>query len=425
MIYTVINSCVYVILANLFFKTFLNEIRCRRICQLLFSLLWVIYGIVISTAFPENLMVRIFLSLGSNVLYSLLLFDRKIVIKNIVVAILFYILVIESDMFAVSIQKRFDPDLIVDHIMREDISIYMGTVSQLLQMIIVLVINKIFKPFNSLKIGSKMWILYLIFPMYSMSLIILIAYGYDGPINRFQMHSFNYVASSLLVSNIFVYWFIKQEQERILERQKNEFQTEQTEKLKILYEQSANERKILGKREHEYKNIIATLYRLSKEKKYEDIYRLLKTQNTELMNGNAIVETGNNLISAILNAMYAEARSKNISVRFILDNLSELHMDDRSCVIIFSNILRNAIEAAECCPEDNRYIRIKAVVEEREFIFSVHNSSVTGGMTSRKEDVVSHGYGLQNIKEEVERINGECYFESQRNEFISVIIIPL
>ena len=46
-------------------------------------------------------------------------------------------------------------------------------------------------------------------------------------------------------------------------------------------------------------------------------------------------------------------------------------------------------------------------------------------MKSRKKDIVSHGYGIDNVKDAVNRNNGTCFFERQENEFVAVIIIPL
>ena len=46
-------------------------------------------------------------------------------------------------------------------------------------------------------------------------------------------------------------------------------------------------------------------------------------------------------------------------------------------------------------------------------------------MKSKKKDVVSHGYGLENIKEAVSRNHGNCFFEKEEKEFVSVVIIPV
>ena len=164
------------------------------------------------------------------------------------------------------------------------------------------------------------------------------------------------------------------------------------------------------------------------EEQFEKMKEILKVQNTELVKNTNVFETGNRLINTILNTKYAEAREKGITFRFVLGDLSLLKIEDRDCIVIFTNILNNAIEAAEQCSEDNRILSIKAVIEENQFIFACRNSFVNDnypGMKSKKKDVITHGYGLTNIKDAVNRNKGTCYFEKERKEFVSVVIIPV
>lgn len=103
-------------------------------------------------------------------------------------------------------------------------------------------------------------------------------------------------------------------------------------------------------------------------------------------------------------------------------------IEDRDCIVILTNILNNAIEAAEQCSEDNRILSIKAVIEEGQFIFACRNSFVNDnypGIKSKKKDVIPHGYGLSNIKDAVNRNKGTYYFEKEDKEFVSVVIIPV
>ena len=156
---------------------------------------------------------------------------------------------------------------------------------------------------------------------------------------------------------------------------------------------------------------------------------ILDAQKTELINNTNVFETGNRLINTILNTKFAEAREKDITFRFVINDLSHLKIEDRDCIVILSNILNNAIEAAEKCPEGKRQISVKAIIEDGQFIFSCRNTFIMSDqdpdMKSRKKDIISHGYGIDNVKEAVNRNNGTCFFERQENEFVAVIIIPL
>ena len=276
------------------------------------------------------------------------------------------------------------------------------------------------------RIGD-LWIFYLVFPIYSLVLIVLIGYSFDGPINSLQANAYTFFSLSILIINLFVYWFIKQELLRTLKLQKNEMEISHAQEIKELYEQITKERDILGKREHEYKSTITALYGLAIEKQFDDVQRILAEQNTDLLNMSNIIDTGNRLISTIINAKYAEAQDKGISVRLMIDNLSNVMINDKSCIIILTNILNNAIEAAEKCLEDKRLIMIKAFTDSNNFIFCVRNSSSdkNNDLKSRKKDIVSHGYGIKNISEEVKAIGGKCYFENEGSFFSALVVVPL
>ena len=65
---------------------------------------------------------------------------------------------------------------------------------------------------------------------------------------------------------------------------------------------------------------------------------------------------------------------------------------------------------------------------DEQFIFACRNSCENDNqpdLKSGKTDVVSHGYGLLNIKEAVERNHGKCVFKKEEHEFVSVVIIPV
>jgi sensor histidine kinase regulating citrate/malate metabolism len=242
------------------------------------------------------------------------------------------------------------------------------------------------------------------------------------------MYVFIYIAMSLLLINLFIYWFIKQESQRALAAQKNKMEIAHAKGIMQLYEQITKERDILGKREHEFKNTISALQGLFADKQYDRMKEILDVQNAELINNTNVFETGNRLINTILNTKYAEAREKGIVFRFVINDLSSLKIEDRDCIVILTNILNNAIEATEKCIPENRLVSVKAVIEDDQFIFACRNTYENDHdpeIKSNKKDIISHGYGIKNIKEAISRNKGHCYFEKEEKEFVAVAIIPM
>lgn len=426
MIYDVVNTIVYVILANLFFSIFLYD-RLRDIrVKVLISIAWISSGVILTALFTTSMGFRVAIALLSNILFAVLIYKGNI-LRYLSIAILFYVLVMSSDLLVISVWKIFDPDLIIETLMEKSISIYMGTISQLVQMLIVFVLRRFFGNHKAIDVNSKMWIVYLIFPVYSLSAIVLDGYIFDGPLNEFQKNTFTFMAISLLLLNLFVYWFIRQEMDRHLRAQKDMLEVSYAKEELKLYEQMANERNILGKREHEFKNVMSVALKLARDGHINDAISILEKQNADFNSQSNVVETGNPIISAIINSKYAQARDYNIPVRINIGDLSVVTLNERDSIVIISNILNNAIEAAQECEEGKRYIQIKAIVENGQFIFSVHNSCLGGseGLKSQKQDVISHGYGLDNIRDAVERNKGNCFFEMSEGKFVSVVIIML
>ena len=428
MIFDIVNAIIYVILAQLFCTAFLDREDIHPVVDVGVTFLWMLVSFGAGTIFEEYLIIRIIIVNVFGIVCALVLYKKKKLIMTIFIPVLYYVMAIACEVLVVAIHRYLDPGLKIERIMDSEIAMYMGAASQFLQLILVFIIRKVFRKTETTRIGNKLWIIYMVFPIYSLSLIVLLVYSFDGSVSLLQMNFFTYMVASLLIINLFIFWFIKQESQRALESQRNEMEIAHAQGIVQLYEQITRERDILGKREHEFKNTITVLKSLMAENQYEKMKEILNVQNTELVNNTNVFETGNRLINTILNTKYAEAREKGITFRFVLGDLSILKIEDRDCIVILTNILNNAIEAAEQCPDDNRILSIKGVIEDGQFIFACRNPYINDSnpeMKSKKKDGVSHGYGLENIKDAVSRNHGNCFFEKEEKDFVSVVIIPV
>ncbi len=428
MIYDIINAVVYVVLARLFYSAFIEREEHSSFFSMTITFLWIVIVICESQLLEEMVIFRFCAGIVLNTIFALTLYKKNSILRSVSVSILFFVMALSCEIFVVAIHKYFDPTFRIERVMESEISIYMGVISQILESMVVFWIRKVFVKVKTAMVDSKLWIIYTAFPLYSMSLIVVFAYNFDGPISSTERNLFTYVASSLLLINLFIYWFMRQESQKALIVQKNEIEIANARSVVHLYDQITREREILGKREHEYKNTIKALQGLCANNQIDKMREILDVQNTELVSHTNIFETGNRLINTILNTKHVEAREKNILMRFVINDLSDLHIDDRDCIVILSNILNNAIEAAEKCNKKERLISVKAVIDKGQFVFACHNSYVDHidpEMRSNKKDVIPHGYGMKNIEEAVTRNNGYFYFGKEEDMFVSVVIIPL
>ena len=83
------------------------------------------------------------------------------------------------------------------------------------------------------------------------------------------------------------------------------------------------------------------------------------------------MNTHNPLLDALLSKKYEEASRKGVMVYFDLPDLRDMPMDQTDLVIVLSNLLNNAIEAAAQADPPEVYVRMRK--SEEEVVLSVRN----------------------------------------------------
>lgn len=146
--------------------------------------------------------------------------------------------------------------------------------------------------------------------------------------------------------------------------------------------------------------------------------------------------TGMSQQAKVLAFLAIGLRGINILVYFLLlsvfvvtaNDLSGIWLEDQDIVVILSNLLDNAIEAAQTC-EKKRVLRLKMILEE-DLIISVQNTYsgnteiVDGKLHTSKPDKEEHGIGIPNIIEAVEKYQGAYAIKAEHGEFLFSILIP-
>ena len=93
---------------------------------------------------------------------------------------------------------------------------------------------------------------------------------------------------------------------------------------------------------------------------------------------------------------------------------------------IFSNVLSNALEAA--ADTEEKYVSLECRYTDSSIIIVVKNSfngEQPGGsvqLKTRKENVDYHGYGLENMKDSINKYKGAFYIETKENIFTLKIL---
>ena len=149
------------------------------------------------------------------------------------------------------------------------------------------------------------------------------------------------------------------------------------------------------------------------------------------LNGvHSYIETGNSLLNHILNGKFETAREKGIGVKAEVETLSFERMGSLDFSALFSNLLDNALEASLKEPEKQQEIQV-AVRAQRGYESIVVKNKISCSVLEKNPDLISdkaepesHGLGIPQIKEIVEKYNGMCDFYEENGWFCAGVFIP-
>lgn len=234
----------------------------------------------------------------------------------------------------------------------------------------------------------------------------------------------SFVLSLLLIfSNIVVFFML----DFVAKQKDKEMQvatkTQQLECEKQYYNELYNKQVINDKQTHDIKNKIFAIKHLLKE---DPIKAEKELENlTNAFNSVAVMKiTGVSGIDALLNNKLANAKSNGIKteIECIIGKIENIDIIDL-CVVL-GNLIDNSIEA--CLKIQNiedRFIKISIKQEKNVLQLKIINSQIKqqfAGQTSKK-DKIHHGFGMQNVKEIIDKYNGYYVIDENATTYIVVV----
>ena len=177
---------------------------------------------------------------------------------------------------------------------------------------------------------------------------------------------------------------------------------------------------------HDIIGHINCMYLLFKEKNYDELENYFKKMGASLSEIKVKIQTGNNMINAILSDVSSKFSEVSLNINGSLPN--SLKLSNADICTIFYNLFDNAFAAAEQSDEkrvdmfikmlgSNLYISVLNTVQHKVEISD--NSLIT-----EKRDKLHHGYGTVNAKNCAEQNNGSLVFNCTDNIFEAELIIP-
>ncbi|MEG1131562.1 MAG: ATP-binding protein [Romboutsia sp.] len=181
---------------------------------------------------------------------------------------------------------------------------------------------------------------------------------------------------------------------------------------------------------HDMKNHMVCINNLNNDN--QNLNEYIKEINSEIEKCENSFNTGNIILDIILNEKKDICINKNIKFTPYIEFKKCEFIKVNDVCTIFSNLIDNAIEACEKLECNKSYIILKSsYINENFFVMKIENSKIndieikSGNLLTDKEDRLTHGIGLENVKRAVYKYNGEIDINYEDDKFIVKILIPL
>lgn len=178
---------------------------------------------------------------------------------------------------------------------------------------------------------------------------------------------------------------------------------------------------------HDVRNHLELLTNFITNKQYKEVDEYLEKINIKIDELGNAVSLGNGIAEAIVNKYYYQAMDLGIDMKVSGVFPTECKVDAYDLCTIFSNILSNALEAAG--KSEKKQVYLDCRYNDKNIIINIRNTYKNQGQfrdncfVTTKNNSEYHGFGLENVKECIERNNGLIDIEIEKEEFIETISI--
>ncbi len=292
--------------------------------------------------------------------------------------------------------------------------------------VVVLGIRNVWNRGREVQMKGPAWVLMISFPVLSMIIMLVMLFSFLGKKSTAGYLTVSFV---IMVMNVIMFEWLQFVSER--DRRWNQIrllQERNEERMQLYHEMNVNyeeQKRML----HDYCNQIGCVQGLLKKRQYKEAEAYAEKLSVLIPGYIQGVDVNHPILNVVLNQKYRLARSRNISVLFYVNDLSDLWLEEQDAVSLLANLLDNAIEACEK-QEDERKIWIKLVMEKRQFVLSIRNTVSelviieNNEIPTSKEDQGKHGFGLRNVQMILDKYEGMGMMNYEEGCFSYTAVMP-
>lgn len=180
---------------------------------------------------------------------------------------------------------------------------------------------------------------------------------------------------------------------------------------------------------HDMGNYLQTIETLALEENNEKIVDIIDSLNRHIVKVGEEHYCNHQILNAILNGKKQEALIKKVDYNVYVElGFEKPEVEDIDLISIMSNLIDNAIEAANKCPNGFVDVQMYKANDGRFTTIKITNNYLEqpvekdGEFITRKQNPTMHGIGIRNVKKIVERYGGWTNIEYGEGEFCVTIM---
>lgn len=200
-----------------------------------------------------------------------------------------------------------------------------------------------------------------------------------------------------------------------------DYQSEKYDMIKTAYRDT---RRLIHDTKSHYYFIRSAL----EKNEYDILPDYINTQIDELETNRILVNSGNLVIDSLVSNYIMLARQDNIifdtKIRIAPEHIPIVNYD--LCIII-GNLLENALKAVrEIDSKDTRHILFEAYTSSKELVIHISNTIASSDHVNDTDldNVLNHGFGMENINKVVTQYTGIYNYFIENDEYNAIVIIP-
>ena len=252
--------------------------------------------------------------------------------------------------------------------------------------------------------------------------IVLMVTGTQQPATRMTMLLTFGMSVAVLVHIAIVQMF----NDQVVQRQNSRYRAQlEQQRAEALLDSYTEQRRLT----HEFTNHIEALTLLLQQGEYEEAKAYLATVTKIIAAHTTIMNTHNPLLDALLSKKYEEATRKGVMLYFDLPDLRAIPLEKTDLVMVVSNLLNNAIDAAAQADPPEVYFRMRKT--EEELLLSVRNrvrenlDLPDGQLPRSTKKEPGHGIGLWNVTDVLRKYQGEYAISCRDKWFRFTCSVPV